>query len=113
MDSSPTALLCLSLPQSVLLFNPPYVPTPASELCGDGIERSWAGGERGREVLDRLLEQLDDLLSPAGVFFCVLIQQNDPADVRQLLHSRGFDSDTVAHRKAGREQLQVLKAWRR
>lgn len=34
----------------VMLFNPPYVPTPTEEITSSWIARSWAGGEKGREV---------------------------------------------------------------
>ena len=33
-----------------MLFNPPYVPTPREEMSSSWIARSWAGGDKGREV---------------------------------------------------------------
>lgn len=52
----------------VLLFNPPYVPTPDVDVKGSSIETSWAGGTDGRLVLDRALPQIAHLLSwPHGV----------------------------------------------
>ena len=43
----------------ILLFNPPYVPTESDEVCGTGIEASWAGGVDGREVIDRFIPLLN------------------------------------------------------
>lgn len=46
----------------ILLFNPPYVPTDTPEAdaaqLGAGIAGAWAGGTRGMEVTDVLLEQV-------------------------------------------------------
>lgn len=42
----------------VMIFNPPYVPTPSEEIEGNGIEVSWAGGIDGREVIDRFLPKI-------------------------------------------------------
>merc|ERR1712056_138759 len=46
------------------ICNPPYVPTETEEMQGCGIQISWAGGERGREMIDRLLPWIGKQLSP-------------------------------------------------
>ena len=93
----------------VLVFNPPYVPTPASELLGEGISRSWAGGEKGRQVLDQLLPRIDALLAPGGVFYCVLLSSNVPAEVEQILKEHGGFSAQVrrAVHQISAAQLQL------
>lgn len=39
----------------VQVFNPPYVPTPDEEVLRTGIAQAWAGGYRGRVIIDRFL----------------------------------------------------------
>jgi hypothetical protein len=86
------------------IFNPPYVPTPDDEVVAPVLPGSrppqndddttttksvggsslgvvaaaWAGGDRGRRVVDRLLPQLHGLLSDEGEAFVVAVQENDP-----------------------------------
>ena len=97
----------------ILIFNPPYVPTPQSELLGEGISRSWAGGEKGREILDMLLPQVQHLLAPRGVFYCVLLSSNVPDEVAAILQAQGgFKAEMVLRRKAGIEDLQIVRYWR-
>lgn len=42
----------------IIIFNPPYVPTEDDEVAMDGIEASYAGGERGRRVIDRFMPMM-------------------------------------------------------
>jgi release factor glutamine methyltransferase len=51
----------------VILFNPPYVPTPDTEVGGSSIEAAWAGGVHGRRVVDRAVEQIAQLLRRPSV----------------------------------------------
>ncbi|CAM9516687.1 unnamed protein product [Phaeothamnion confervicola] len=106
----------------VLVFNPPYVPTPPSEVGGGGgastggaggaggIQAAWAGGERGRQVIDRFLPLVPKLLSPGGCLYLVLVVENDPAEVASWLKDRGLAVTMLAVRRARNERLYVLKA---
>jgi len=69
----------------VLIFNPPYVPTPSEEVRGRGIEAAWAGGRHGREVIDRFLPQIPKLLSPSGICYLLLVQDNKPMEIQTIL----------------------------
>lgn len=97
-----THTLPLTTKRPFQIFNPPYVPTPDDEVVApvlagtrraqeQGNEESaavggrlgvvaaaWAGGDRGRRVVDRLLPQLRELLSDEGEAFVVAVQENDP-----------------------------------
>jgi release factor glutamine methyltransferase len=47
----------------ILLFNPPYVPSEKDEVGWNDIRASYAGGVNGREVLDRLLPNVQVFVS--------------------------------------------------
>ncbi|KAI9144669.1 N(6)-adenine-specific DNA methyltransferase 1 [Paraphysoderma sedebokerense] len=95
----------------LLLFNPPYVVTPSSEVGSTDITASWAGGINGREVIDRLLPTIQNILSPRGIFYLVVIEENKPEEIRQLMKNFGFESQVVITRKAGREKLYIVKFY--
>lgn len=118
----------------VLLFNPPYVVTPSEEVGSRGIEAAWAGGKRGREVTDRFLPAVAQLLSADGLFYLVTIAENDPGEFTKrweetvcqhnelmkyfseeiitLLGQRGLNGESVMCKRAGNERLAVLRFHR-
>lgn len=101
----------------VLVFNPPYVPTSPEELHdaearGD-ISAAWAGGERGREVLDRLLPHIRTCLAPTAFFYLLGVSENDPAEISEILAAQGFHAETIAQRRAQNERLFVIRFSRK
>ncbi|KAI8906433.1 S-adenosyl-L-methionine-dependent methyltransferase [Gorgonomyces haynaldii] len=93
----------------LLIFNPPYVVTPPEEVGTNDIAASWAGGIRGRQVIDRLLPLVKTILSPDGIFYMVLINENDPDEIKSILKADGFHSKTIMYRKAGYEGLSIVR----
>lgn len=93
----------------VLLFNPPYVVTPSEEVGSHGIEASWAGGKRGREVMDRFFPMVSQLLSQQGLFYLVTVSDNNPEEILSLLSESGLRGEVCLSRQAGREKLSILR----
>lgn len=118
----------------VLIFNPPYVPTPTlpelpvvreegeeekrSEWDVDShlLELSYAGGADGMETTDRLLDALPQILSARGVAYVLLCAQNKPVVVKERIRAWGKDweVETVGSSgmKAGWEKLQIVRIAR-
>ncbi|KAG0700684.1 S-adenosyl-L-methionine-dependent methyltransferase [Suillus ampliporus] len=98
----------------VLLFNPPYVPTDTDEASSAqssaDIAGSWAGGTDGMEITNRLLQDVECLLSPRGRFYLVALKQNDIPSIRsKMLEDFGLTSQIVIERRAGRELLLIIR----
>ncbi|CAM6110537.1 unnamed protein product [Calypogeia fissa] len=96
----------------VLVFNPPYVPTSEDEVGMAGLISSWAGGHRGRTVIDRMLAIVDELLSSKGLFYLLTLTANNPGEICQIMQKKGFASRIIIQRSTEEESLHVLKFWR-
>ncbi len=121
----------------VLVFNPPYVPTPGvpdlkwyegrsvspTKREREQFERdshllalAYSGGIDGMETTNRFLQQLPETLSSRrGVAYVLLCAQNRPGDVKNRIRSLGpgWMAETVATsgKRAGWEKLQVVRIW--
>lgn len=116
----------------VLIFNPPYVPTPdlpelpalSNTAANPSFEDdshllalSYAGGADGMETTNRLLDSLPGILnSDRGCAYILLCAQNKPEDVKQRIRSWGreWGVETVrsSGKKAGWEKLQIIRIFR-
>ena len=82
----------------VVLFNAPYLPTTESE-GGFLVERAWAGGVSGREVIDRFIQQVPTHLRGDGR---VLLLQSNLAGVDETMKRfvlSGMTARVVAERQ--------------
>jgi release factor glutamine methyltransferase len=94
----------------VILFNPPYVPTPDTEVGGSGIEASWAGGVHGRRVVDRAVEQIAQLLRrPSGVLYLITVDDNMPVELAGRFLEHGLSMKPLFRRRVHNEYLTVQK----
>lgn len=97
----------------VIVFNPPYVPTDNDELRRALVTRdiaaSWAGGPSGRYVIDKFLDFLPNVLADRGVAYIVLLEENNPGEIINMLHGKNFVASVVLKRNAGIESLCVMR----
>ena len=101
----------------LLIFNPPYVLTEEEETK-QGKETkplsfAWAGGTNGMQVTNRFLDKLPKLLSSEGVFFVVLIKENNIPEVMSRLDKNNINSKIIIERRCGREYLFILSGNKR
>jgi release factor glutamine methyltransferase len=95
----------------VLLFNPPYVPTDDAEVNRQGtIAAAWAGGARGRRVIDRALPAFCALLHrPHGKGYIITVDDNEPYDLAHQFRRLGLTMRPLLRRRAANEYLTVQK----
>jgi release factor glutamine methyltransferase len=115
----------------LLIFNPPYVPTPdlphlpteeaktAPAYDDDShlLSLSYAGGMDGMETTNRFLQSLPEVLDRTrGCAYVLLCAQNKPEKVKERIKSWGsawaVETAGATGKKGGWEKLQILRIWR-
>ena len=108
MRASMTTRFC-RMEADIVICNPPYVPTDDDEMQGCGISVSWAGGKRGREIIDIMMPEVARVLAPEGLFYLVCIAENDPAEILALGRSLGLVAEVARREQRGMEELFILR----
>ncbi|XP_045490388.1 methyltransferase N6AMT1 isoform X1 [Pieris rapae] len=106
------AMCFLNKKFDIVIFNPPYVVTGSEECMSNGIEASWAGGNKGREVIDKLLDLIPKTLTDHGIFYLLLIEENIPEEVKQIMLNKGYKSKLIIKRRVKNENQLVLKFYK-
>jgi release factor glutamine methyltransferase len=94
----------------VILFNAPYLPSEVGE--GESwLERAWAGGPTGRQIIDRFIAQAPEHLERAGE---ILLMQSNLANAEETvgrLQALKLEVEIIAQKKLPFfETLVLLKA---
>lgn len=94
----------------VIIFNPPYVVTEPLEILDKWlISKTWAGGCKGRQVMDRLFPRIPQLLSENGLFYLLVIKENEPHSIIELFRDLNMTGSIITERKIRGEHLHVLR----
>lgn len=96
----------------VVVFNPPYLPADATAAWDDWFEVAVTGGETGREVIERFLDQVGRVLAPDGVVYLIVSSYTGVDAVVEFAAVRGFSAVALADASFPGETLTVLKLVR-
>ncbi|VVC00501.1 putative S-adenosylmethionine-dependent methyltransferase [uncultured archaeon] len=90
----------------LIVFNPPYLPVNETEKKYIDLD----GGKKGREVLDRFLEQMPGHLKKNGECYFLQTDINGTAKTEKALKSLGMEFEITARKRIFFEELIVYRA---
>ncbi|SEO92049.1 release factor glutamine methyltransferase [Halorientalis persicus] len=96
----------------VVLFNPPYLPTPPADERNDWMEYALSGGEDGRAVIEPFIDGVGRVLASGGEVLLLVSTLTDPDAVVDFAADYGFDATEIASEKHAFERLLVLRLQR-
>ncbi|MBS7632857.1 hypothetical protein KEJ15_04445, partial [Candidatus Bathyarchaeota archaeon] len=95
----------------VVVFNAPYLPVRCSG--GSWVERAWAGGCGGREVIDRFICEVPEYLAGSGRVFLMQSTLCGVDETLRRFNERGLQACVFAERALPFfETIMLLKAER-
>lgn len=93
----------------VITFNAPYLPGEPQEP----IDLALVGGEEGREVIDRFIEEVGNYLKPGGRVYLVQSSITGIKETLRGFREKGLFARVVAKRHVFFEDIVVVRAEKR
>lgn len=87
-----------------IAFNPPYLPS--DEIKWKDLD----GGKKGREIIDRFIQQVDGYLSDGGEFLLLVSSLNKENEIILILEEKNFETNIIAEKKLFYEVLYIIHA---
>jgi release factor glutamine methyltransferase len=97
---------------TLILFNPPYLPTQPEERIDDLLEYALDGGESGRVVIERFAAEAGRVLAPGGRILLLISSLTGLSEINTLFSGHGYSSKIVMQQVVEDELLYVLKIVR-
>ncbi|GEM_PF-90097 len=97
----------------VIIFNPPYLPTSEAESGQGWLEKAWAGGPTGRDVVDMFLKEAPKHLKRPGKILLVQSTLSDVTKTMHLLREYGLEPKILAEKKLDFESIKLIHAFAR
>ena len=97
---------------TLVLFNPPYLPTKPEERIDDWLEYALDGGITGRDTVEKFADGLAAVMDTYGRCLLLISSLTGIDEVAAYFKSKGFISLVVAEEKLEDESLFVLRISR-
>jgi release factor glutamine methyltransferase len=94
----------------VIIFNAPYLTTNKDEEKENWIDRAWAGGQSGRDVIEPFVSEAPKYLKKKSRVFLVQSSLSAIDKTIQRFKESGLDATVVAEKKFPFETIVVVKA---
>ena len=92
-----------------IVSNPPYVPSDSDDLPRIGRARHWEGGNDGRILLDRIIDEAPEHLRPGG---CLMVVHSDIIGIEATMarmRAAGLHADVVVRRHGALGPLMTAR----
>jgi release factor glutamine methyltransferase len=93
----------------LIVFNPPYVPTPEEERTTGWMNFALDGGKTGRDTINRFLEDLKNHLNPDGRALLLVSSLNGLEDIMAKAKAEGLQAREAVNERCFFEQLYVIR----
>ncbi|MDD3159553.1 MAG: methyltransferase [Candidatus ainarchaeum sp.] len=87
-----------------IAFNPPYVPS------GKIKWKDLDGGKKGRETIDKFLNQLPNHIVNGSILLLLVSSLNNPDEIIDILENQGFITKIINSKKFFFEEIFVIRA---